>query len=32
MGLNTNNFKRDCGFKLGQAWYLVTNTLIKTQD
>jgi len=32
MGLNTNNFNRECGFKLCQAWYLITNMLIKTQE
>jgi hypothetical protein len=32
MGLNTSNFKRECGLKLGQAWYLITNMLIKTQE
>jgi len=30
--LNTNNFNTDSGFILNQAWYPVTNTVVKKQD
>jgi len=30
--LNTNNFNTDSGFILNQAWYPITNIVIKKQD